>query len=558
MADLEVKQVNTLPKNSVVLTDYLLAIGSTEEYQARVQDIVLAGLENYRKKYITGYNTNLSIVEAINLIYNLKNDTETKDGLAAVRALLGEASPDASLGIQSATISEALNEVTGKLNSHIKSYNNAISGINNKIGSADLQVGTTVIGAINALNKSLNDHKEQQVTDLRNMNDSITSAANNASSALNKATTNGNSITAINNKIGSSSMGTTATTITGAIAEIRKMASDTAAEMSSFDITTDKTLKLENKAADAKAVGDRFTTVEATASNAASTASDAAAAVVSLTDQVNNMTTGNAYANNLLYNSETGELQAAYNNTRLGNPVTIISGSGGGGGAAFDGGYTYEQDGSNYLKFTNEGEDVEDIAPILLPAGGGGGGGVSSEERLVVKSSTASKFSVLTGASSVPVNLNIYFKASDGSQSTSGVATVTIVNTVTGATLNTLSVNLGSSNIDVARFIRSGTNSFRFEVSAEDSEGQTQVANKTFTIVAESFTVNWNLGDGVYSNSSTELQVQVSQVGNGTKTLYLTVDDNASTRLTRQTVVASSTESFTLRLTPGAVHKVEL
>lgn len=558
MADLEVKQVNTLPKNSVVLTDYLLAIGSTEEYQARVQDVVLAGLENYKKKYITGYNTNLSIVEAINLIYNLKNDTDTKDGLAAVRALLGEASPDASLGIQSATISEALNEVTGKLNSHIKSYNNAISGINNKIGSADLQVGTTVIGAINALNKSLNDHKEQQVTDLRNMNDNISSAASNASSALSKANANENSINIINNKIGNSSMGTTATTITGAIAEIREIANGTASQMESFDITTDKTLKLENKAADAKATGDKISEVENTANAASTAATDAAAAVVTLTDKVNNMTSGSAYANNLLYDSETGELQAAYNNTRLGNPVTIISGSGGGGGAAFDGGYTYEQDGSNYLKFTNEGEDVEDIAPILLPAGGGGGGGVSSEERLVVKSSTASKFSVLTGASSVPVNLNIYFKASDGSQSTSGVATVTIVNTVTGATLNTLNVNLGSSNIDVARFIRSGTNSFRFEVSAEDSEGQTQVANKTFTIVAESFTVNWNLGDGVYSNSSTELQVQVSQVGNGTKTLYLTVDDNASTRLTRQTVVASSTESFTLRLTPGAVHKVEL
>lgn len=44
MADLEVKQVNTLPKNSVVLTDYLLAIGSTEEYQAKVQDVVLAGM----------------------------------------------------------------------------------------------------------------------------------------------------------------------------------------------------------------------------------------------------------------------------------------------------------------------------------------------------------------------------------------------------------------------------------------------------------------------------------------------------------------------------------
>ena len=101
MADLEVKQVNTLPKNSVALTDYLLAIGSTEEYQAKVQDVVSAGLENYKKKYITGYNTNLSIVEAINLIYNLKNDTDTRDGLAAVRALLGEASPDASLGIQS-------------------------------------------------------------------------------------------------------------------------------------------------------------------------------------------------------------------------------------------------------------------------------------------------------------------------------------------------------------------------------------------------------------------------------------------------------------------------
>ena len=558
MADLEVKQVNTLPKNSVVLTDYLLAIGSTEEYQAKVQDVVLAGLENYRKKYITGYNTNVSIVEAINYIYNLKNDTSTKEDLNAVKALLGNASPDSSLGIQSTTISEALNEVATKLNSHISSYNTAVTGINNKLGSANLEVGSTVIGAINSLNTLLNNHKTQQVTDLQNMNTSIANAADTASSALSKANANETSITAINNKIGNVALGTTAQTITGAIKEVRDMAAQAAGDIAAYDITTDKTLTQQDKAADAKAVGDRFTTVEATANSAQTTANSAAASVATLTDTVNNMNQTSNYGNNLLYDSETGELQVAHNNTPLGNPVTIISGSGETGGVAFDGGGYYEENGNNYLYFTKDGDRLKDVSPIPLPAGGGGGGTAGGSEILVMKATTATKFSVLVGAQTVPIGLNLYIKDAEGNQSTDGLATVSIVNVTTGATLNTVTVSLGESTIDVARYIRSGTNTFRIEAVAESSEGQEISANKRFTITAESFTVNWNLGDGVFVNTNTELQVQVSQTGSGTKTLYLTVDDNTSTRLSRETVVASSTESFTLRLSPGAVHKIEL
>ena len=583
MADLEVKQVNTLPKNSVVLSDYLLAIGTTEEYQAKMQDIIVAGLNNYKAKLITGYNTNVSVVEALNYVYNLQRDTTTANELDKVKTLLGNTKPDSSLGITSGTVSEAINEIFDKYNGHVRSYNTEINErIWPKIGSGDLRIGTTLIDAINQTYDTIDNYKINNDRAVSN----VSTVANGAASGVGtlndrvgtnvtpigwtNLTTEMNAVTStindFNTLFGGVELATENKTIKGAINELNgKIGDFTTGDFESYkeeiqemidniDVATDKNLLTDGKPADAKAAGDRIRTLEDFKREAEGKLDQ----VDTNTADINSIKTSDRnYANGVRIDSETGYLYLTHSGTDIGEGVHIEAT--GGGGLSFDTGYVAAgnaDDGqdpeSNYLHLTLNGDDIQGFTPFIVPSGGGGGSAVSATQ-LVFRKITAYKTSVLQNTESVPISFGITAKDVSTGDQIDGPVTIQVKNANSGLTLNTLVVQQGENTVDVARYLNLGSNRIQLLFSFEGDSG-TVTLSKTFEVVVETFTLSWNINNDTMATSS-DLTLNVYQSGSGAKTIYVTVDGKAYE--SREVLTTTSTESFNVKLNVG-VHTVKV
>ena len=568
MADLEVKQVNTLPKNSVVLSDYLLAIGTTEEYQAKIQDVIVAGLTNYKSKMISGYNTSVSVIEALNYVYNLQRDTSTATGLANVQALLGTEKPASPL--ESTTVSEAVNEVQSKLSSHINSYNNATSAIWAKIGSAELGIGTDIIGAVNQLNTLYTTHTEQQNRDIADINSTISSHSGSIGSLNDKVgnatlTTTDKTVTgAINelkssvdgawNKVGTVNLTTTAKNISAAINELKSAIDTVNTDIGNIDIETDTTLSIQGKPADAYAVGQKFNEIAVAVANADG--------VVSRMDQLERdfgdlESAVDNYGNGLVIDVDDGKLKLTHNGTPVGDGVEIST-AGGSGGLSFDSGYVTsgnaddgEDPEASYLHLTMNGEDIDGFTPFIIPAGGGGGSAASAT-LLVFRKITSYKTSVLETSGTAPITFNISAKDSSSGDPVEGSVTLQVKNQVSGLLYTTMVLDQGDNTVDVFDYLNNGSNKLQFVFSFEGDSG-TVTLTKTYEVIIETFSLSWNIENETMATSS-DLTIYLSQAGSGTKTLYITVDGRQYA--SRNVTVSSSTESFNVSLSVG-VHTIK-
>lgn len=568
MADLEVKQVNTLPKNSVVLSDYLLAIGTTEEYQAKMQDIIVAGLNNYKAKLITGYPTNVSVVEALNYVYNLQRDTSTATGLANVQALLGTTRPASPL--TSTTVSQAVNEIQSNLTSHINSYNDAVSAIWAKLGSGTLDIGTSAISAINQLNTLYSNHTEQQNRDIADINSTLSSHAGSIGSLSDKVgnttlTTTDKTVSgAINElkssvdsawtKIGTSNLTTTATNISAAINELKSAIDNINTDIGNIDIETDTTLSVQGKPADAAAVGRKFNEFATSVANAEGVVTRMGELETQFSDLESAV---DNYGNGLIIDVDDGKLYLTHNGTAVGDGVEVST-SGGGGGLSFDSGYVAsgnaddgEDPEASYLHLTMNGEDISGFTPFIIPAGGGGGSAASAT-LLVFRKVTSYKTSVLKTSGTAPISFNITAKDSATGDPVEGSVTLQIKNQVSGLLYTTLVLDQGDNTVDVFNYLNDGSNKLQFVFSFEGDSG-TVTLTKSYEIIIETFSLSWNIENETMATSS-DLTIYLSQSGSGSKTLYITVDGRQYA--SRNVTVSNSTESFNVSLSVG-VHTIK-
>lgn len=180
-----------------------------------------------------------------------------------------------------------------------------------------------------------------------------------------------------------------------------------------------------------------------------------------------------------------------------------------GGGLSFDGGYVDE---GNLLHLTMEGEDIPGFSPIALPAGGGGG---DSGSRIVV--SMVTEASVVAAESDDEVWLEFGFTSVDAvSQTPTGNGTMEL--TVGGVVKRTAPIEQGDVRVNIRPYLSAGANAVVLTVT--DAYGGTAVRRLSVTL--ETLSLSWNLEDTAAVGNT--LNINLTAVGNGTKTVHLQVD----------------------------------
>ena len=205
-----------------------------------------------------------------------------------------------------------------------------------------------------------------------------------------------------------------------------------------------------------------------------------------------------------LYFSD-GRLCLTSNGEVIGQGVELPQG----GGMAFDGGYV---DGESMLHLTMDGAEIEGFSPIALPVGGGGG---DSGSRITVAMVTGA--SVVAAESAQEVWLEFGFASVDAvSQTPTGDGTMEI--SVGGVVKKTGPVEQGDVRVNLRPYLSAGANAVKLTIT--DAYGGVAVRNLTVTL--ETLSLTWNLGDTAKTEST--LTVNLTPVGNGTKTIHLQLD----------------------------------
>ncbi len=200
-----------------------------------------------------------------------------------------------------------------------------------------------------------------------------------------------------------------------------------------------------------------------------------------------------------------GRLMLTANGAAIGDGVALPES----GGLAFDGGYVDE---GNQLHLTMEGADIEGFSPIVLPVGGGGG---DSGSRITVAMVTGA--SVVAAESEEEVWLEFRFASVDAvSQTPTGDGTMEI--SVGGVVKKTGPVEQGDVRVNLRPYLSAGANAVKLTIT--DAYGGVAVRNLSVTL--ETLSLSWNLGETARTEST--LTVNLTPVGNGTKTIHLQVD----------------------------------
>ena len=181
------------------------------------------------------------------------------------------------------------------------------------------------------------------------------------------------------------------------------------------------------------------------------------------------------------------------------------------GGLAFDS-INYDADTGYFHILDENGDDVVD--PTFIGGGGSSSGGGSA---LTFACYTSPSFSVLDTAESALITYK-FISLDKETSSPTGSGTMKI--TVGGVVKTNITVQQGDNlTVNVLPYLVSGTNTVRLTIT--DSYGAS--ATRTFTIVVESFAIEWSLND-TQTNTESELEFTYTPTGNGTKTIYTYVD----------------------------------
>ena len=179
-----------------------------------------------------------------------------------------------------------------------------------------------------------------------------------------------------------------------------------------------------------------------------------------------------------------------------------------GGGLSFDGGYV---DAENQLHLTMEGADIAGFTPIVLPAGGV----VDTGSRLVVSMVTGAN--VVAAERDEEVWLEFGFTSVDAvSQTPTGSGTMEL--SVGGVVKRTAPIEQGNNRVNIRPYLTAGANAVVLTVT--DAYGSTAVRRLRVTL--ETLSLSWNLEDTAKTDST--LTINLTPVGNGTKTIHLELD----------------------------------
>ena len=289
------------------------------------------------------------------------------------------------------------------------------------------------------------------------------------------------------------------------------------------DVVVDKSFLIEGAAADAREVGLEFTTIK----NALNT----------LKSRVDQMDVPDVPVD-LEYNIETSQLCLVDSEgNMIGNPVTIVSGSGG----ITDIDLDYDEE-TGQLSLVDENGDT--IGNPVVIQGGGGGGAVGS--KLTFSLPLGNSFTIMESASTAPITYKFRSIDTDTQLPTGNGTLQVMVNNVVKANL---SVPQGDANtVDVVQWLTSGANTVKLTIT--DQYGMS--ASRTVTYYKERFELEWNLDDTIKSSGA--LSVSITPYGSGTKTIYVLVDGTVHSTHTVTTTGRRFTVS--LELSVGA-HDVQ-
>ena len=180
-----------------------------------------------------------------------------------------------------------------------------------------------------------------------------------------------------------------------------------------------------------------------------------------------------------------------------------------GGGVGFEA-WSYDQNTKYLHLYDGDGNDV--IDPVYIP---GGGGGSDSGSRLTVAMKTGT--SLVAAKSEDEVWLEFSFASVDTlTQVPTGSGTMEIA--VGGVVKRTAPVDQGDVRVNIRPWLSGGANAVRLTVT--DSYGAVAVRNMSVSL--ETLSLSWNLG--ATERCADTLAVNLTPVGNGTKTIHLQVD----------------------------------
>lgn len=180
---------------------------------------------------------------------------------------------------------------------------------------------------------------------------------------------------------------------------------------------------------------------------------------------------------------------------------------GGAGGVGFA---DVAMDEAGYLHFYDEdGNDV--ISAVYIGSGGSGGSG----SKLTFSITSGSNMTLAADAEKAAIKV-LYRSIDSVTQEETGAGTLQV--SMDGIVKKAMTLNQGTTEIDLKEFLGSGTNSFKLTVT--DAYGAT--ATRPLTIVMEKLSISWNLGT-TNVNSGT-LYLYITPVGTGTKIIHTLVD----------------------------------
>lgn len=290
------------------------------------------------------------------------------------------------------------------------------------------------------------------------------------------------------------------------------------------DVVVDKSMKIEGAAADAKEVGLSLDVLSA--------------AIDNLNRQISGLVLPDVPVD-LEYNVETSQLCLVNEDgDTIGNPVTIVSGSGG----ITDIDLDYDEETGQLSLVDENGDTIGN--PVVIQGGGGGGGAVGS--KLTFSLPLGNSFTVMDSATSAPITYKFRSIDTDTELPTGNGTLQVMVNDVVRANL---SVQQGDANtVDVIQWLTSGANTVKLTMT--DQYGMS--ATRTVTYYKERFELEWNLDDTIKSTGS--LSVSITPYGSGTKTIYVLVDGTVHSTHTVSTTGRRFTVSLDLAV--GA-HEVQ-
>ena len=172
------------------------------------------------------------------------------------------------------------------------------------------------------------------------------------------------------------------------------------------------------------------------------------------------------------------------------------------------------QDEEGYVYPTYKGEaSVTGIK--LAAAGSGGGSGTAATTRITFSLTSPRTFAIADTATEANISFNFASVSIETGDST-GAGTLEIY--VKGVLKKTMSVNQGSTTVNVAPYLTAGEN----KVSLKVIDGDDATATRTCTIHKETLTLTWNL-ESTMINSG-DLTIQLLPNGTEDRTVTVKVD----------------------------------